>query len=264
MGRGTAVEPAKLSCLSRRSRAHANWGLTGLLVSCAILACSDPSADPGPDGPADTVGVDARDATGDTAPEAELPEDASADRSIWISAEAAQDAPASEPWVCTEAPIWTVASLGFTYVSAGGRVVEDGCPPERQRYQFQTVNRTLISRGCDEGVWRNYLVHLTEAQVEAIVDLMRSIREACSTPCIFDRPIVSVTVSASGVQQTYTAMSCRGPRPLIGDDDADALRALLASTVDSACNPDAADTSIGDSGTVPSCVPLPNDGGLAR
>ena len=174
---------------------------------------------------------------------------------------------------CSQDPIWTAASLSFTFTSSGGFVAppppDAGCRSINIRYDFVTTDRTLVQRGCMYTGPVSRVVYLTPAQYDAILANLSSISTTCTKGCGADYPDVVLTVSASGVQTKYNSnfyAGCAGSAllpPFIAYSTLGALHTLLNTTVNAACNPDAgtSDAEANDSGdgNAGPCVALPND-----
>jgi hypothetical protein len=289
-------------------RVYARSAIIGWLACGALSACSDttdegprPDASAPPDtgGSLDSGADSAADGAVDEKKDVDVPSDAAADARppdaegpdirqdarIDSNAEGGgQDAPRDGnaeggDGACVDDPVWNGASLSFTFTRSGGFVPppppDAGCTNGISiRYDLLTSDRTLTQRGCLVSGLVGRVVYLTPTQFDAIIANIGSIRATCNKSCGADLPDMVLTVSASGVRNTYNSnftAGCSGSPllpPFVTYQELGALGSLLDATVVAACGSDAgtgdagaSDSSTGDAG---SCMSLPaEDGGSA-
>jgi len=275
------------------------WLACGALSGCSDTTDEGPGLDasPRPDaGGSQDSSAEVADTAADENHDASLPSDATAegrspdssgpdarqdapwDGSSQEGSDGRQDAPTSESGdgaTCTQDPVWTSASLSLTFTRSGGFVAppppDAGCSGINVRYELLTPDRTLAQRGCLFTGPVNRMIHLTQAQFDAIMANVGSIRTTCTKLCGADLPDMVLTVSASGVRNTYNSnftAGCPGVPllpPFVEHGQLGALGSLLDATAAAACAPDAgsgdagaSDSSTDDAG---SCLPLPSDDG---
>jgi hypothetical protein len=184
--------------------------------------------------------------------------DAALDAGFDSAAEAASDASPCDPF--QPQPVWTTTSASFDLtVGVSGDACDSGF------FQFSEAARTLSGDACIAGERSRWLVHLTQAQVEAIVAKAQAVQTRCEPNCTY-----ALFASRLSVQSEPQDASATNYEDCLWDNseppfqtDAgilymDVLAARdLASTlfglIVAACDPDAGG---GDPAT---CVPIAPD-----
>jgi hypothetical protein len=172
-----------------------------------------------------------------------------------VAGDRREDAPADGS--CEALAVWTAASLTFTLTSSGGFVAppppDAGCTAGTGvRFDFSLPEATLAEMSCNFSGRVDSIVHLSPAEVASVVASVGAIRTKCArVGCAADAPTTKLTVSASGVQTTYTGdfySGCPGLMvmpPFVSDESLGALISTLHAIVARAC---AADGGAADAG----------------
>jgi hypothetical protein len=153
-------------------------------------------------------------------------------------------------------PVWNATSLTFTLSHVGGFTAppppDAGCPSVFTTYDFSLPEATLARKSCSDVGRRDFLVHLSQADLASVVAGVGAIRTTCEKGCGFDAPVTTLIVRGSGVETTYTGnfyAGCPGSMvmpPLVAWESLIPLGTVLEDLVSRAC---ASDAGTGDAGT---------------
>jgi hypothetical protein len=233
------------------------------LGTAAVLSACGGSSDAGP-----TPGEDSgatTDASQDRLPKEGAPPDEATDGPLKEAmpddgdADVAADAPHETmgDGSCEGTSVWNAASLTFTLTRAGGFVApppaDAGCTAGTgTRFDFSLPEATLAESGCSFSGRFDSLVRLSQADVASVVASVGAIQTTCAKDCGADAPTTKLTVSASGVQTTYTGnfyagcLNSTDVPPFVTHASLSQLESDLHALVTRAC---AADAGVGDAGT---------------
>jgi hypothetical protein len=169
-----------------------------------------------------------------------------------IAAERALEASTDDS--CSEGiPVWNTTSLSFTLTLMGGLPGPDaGCTSGNGvSFDFSLPEATLAEIGCSLSGHVDSVVHLSQADVAAVLASVGAIRTTCARSCGNDLPTMKLTVSSSGSGTTYTSNFYAGcarstdKPPFVPVDSLIDLDTVLHDTFARAC---AADAGVRDAG----------------